>query len=201
MINQKIMTDKYLHNNKILKSRRKELRVSQTEAEKLIWYKVRNRQIVNLKFFRQYSLGPHILDFYCPEIKLAIELDGGRHSREENKLYDKDRTKYLSNFGVKVIRFWNDEVLKNLEEVLERIQIECHNSLNPSYLKREGRYGFGCFHKFITNDTLTALWKLKDQNRINQFRVTQKKSLREFCLMCISGNRSYMMGGLLHMRS
>ena len=73
-----------------------------------------------------------------PKIKLAIELDGGRHSRNENKLYDNERTKYLSNFGVKVIRFWNDEVLKNLEEVLERIHGECHNSLSPSYLKREG---------------------------------------------------------------
>ena len=129
---------KFLYNNKVLKSRRQGLRIDGTEVEKLVWYRIRNRQILNLKFFRQYSIGHYILDFYCPQAKLGIELDGGHHAEEERVMYDKERTEYISNFDIKIMRFWNNEVGENIESVMEEIIKECHNSLNPSYLKREG---------------------------------------------------------------
>ena len=68
--------NKYLANNKILKERRRELRRNQTPAEKIVWTFLRSRHLSCLRFVRQYSLGPYILDFYCPKLKLAIELDG-----------------------------------------------------------------------------------------------------------------------------
>lgn len=102
-----------LYNRIHLKTRRKELRHHQTEAERTVWNMVRNRQILNLKFFRQYSVGSYILDFYCPETRLAIEIDGGQHNEPENLLHDEERTKFLNEQNIKVIRFWNTEVLQN----------------------------------------------------------------------------------------
>jgi len=67
---------KYLQNDPALKQRRRELRRNQTDAEKALWAYLRNKQFYGMKFFRQYSIGPYILDFYCPNMKLAVELDG-----------------------------------------------------------------------------------------------------------------------------
>jgi len=74
-----------------------------------------------MKFFRQYSVGPHILDFYCPALNLAIELDGGQHNRPDNKQYDTFRTEYMKAHGINIMRFWNHEVLKNIDGVLTRL--------------------------------------------------------------------------------
>jgi very-short-patch-repair endonuclease len=112
-------------NNPNLKKRRRELRKNQTDAEKMLWQKLRNQRLRDLKFFRQYSVGPFILDFYCPKIRLAIELDGGGHNHEEARVYDFERTAYLKTQDIKVLRFWNHEVFKNLDEVLGRIASEC----------------------------------------------------------------------------
>ena len=111
---------KYLFNNNRFLERRKELRKNQTDAEKLLWSKLRNNQL-GVKFFRQYSIGPYILDFYAPKVKLAIELDGSQHLESEVKLYDKEREGYLSQFHIQVIRFWNNDVFKNMEGVLAKI--------------------------------------------------------------------------------
>ncbi len=110
-----------IRNRASLKDRRKELRKNQTDCEKILWQKLRNRQMNGLKFFRQYSFGTYILDFYCPEISLAVELDGGQHAKEENQEYDSQRNLYLEANGVKTLRFWNNEVLLNLDGVLENI--------------------------------------------------------------------------------
>lgn len=75
-----------------------------------------------MKFFRQYSIGPYVVDFYCPKYKLAIETDGGQHAEEEQKEYDKARTDYLKSIGVEVMRFWNHDVIQAIEEVLERVE-------------------------------------------------------------------------------
>ena len=80
---------------------------------------VRNKQFFGLKFFRQYSMGAYILDFYCPEKKMAIELDGGQHNLAERREYDAARTAYLNAHGIEVVRFWNNEVLCEMEGVLE----------------------------------------------------------------------------------
>ena len=74
-----------------------------------------------MRFFRQYSIGPYILDFYCPAMKLAIELDGGQHNQCENKEYDAARSDYLKAQGIEVIRFWNHEVLLDMQSVLTRL--------------------------------------------------------------------------------
>jgi len=113
---------KILRNDPALKERRRILRKTQTDAEGRFWAQVRNKQIRGLKFFRQYSVGPYILDFYCPERKLAVELDGGQHNEFENREYDGMRTEFLKSHGINVLRFWNNEVLQNMEGVLSRVE-------------------------------------------------------------------------------
>jgi len=110
-----------LYNKKVFKERRRELRQNQTEAEKRIWHQLRNKQLKGMKFFRQYSVGPYIVDFYCPKQKLAIELDGCQHGEEEKQQYDKYRSDYLAANGIDVVRFWNNEIMENMSGVLERI--------------------------------------------------------------------------------
>lgn len=108
-----------MYNDQIQKSRRQQLRKNQTEAEKVLWEKVRGRRLNDLKFYRQYSIGPYILDFFCPKIRLGIELDGSQH--KEAVEYDQERKFFLEKAGVHIIRFWNSEVLNNIENVLEKI--------------------------------------------------------------------------------
>jgi len=84
-----------------------------------MWNILRSRKINNLKFYRQYSAGPYILDFYCPQIRLAIELDGEQH--KENKIYDSERENFLKDKNITVIRFWNNQIINNLEMVLGEI--------------------------------------------------------------------------------
>jgi len=112
----------FLKNDPALKGRRRELRHNQTDAEKALWSRVRNKQFFGIKFFRQYSLGPYILDFYCPERKLAVELDGGQHNLPDGKAYDAERTAYLNGHGVEVARFWNHEVLCEMDAVLAKLE-------------------------------------------------------------------------------
>ena len=116
------MDNKFLYNHKDLREWRKELRNNQTSAEKVLWSKVSKNQIGGLRFLRQYSVGPYILDFYCPKIRLGIELDGSFHSGKEAIIYDRDREKYLEDLDIQIIRFWNDDVLNNLAETLNELQ-------------------------------------------------------------------------------
>ena len=111
----------YLCNDPAMKERRRELRRNQTDAERALWERLRNKRFYGLKFFRQYGFGPYILDFYCPVLKCAVELDGGQHAEEDVKMYDIQRTDFLGSHGVEVVRFWNDEVLSNIDGVLERL--------------------------------------------------------------------------------
>jgi very-short-patch-repair endonuclease len=98
---------------------KKTLRSQQTAIENILWYNLRNRYLKNAKFRRQHILCDYIVDFVCLEQKLIIELDGSQHA--ENAEYDKLRTEKLESDGFRVIRFWNNEVVKNLEGVLEEI--------------------------------------------------------------------------------
>ena len=99
----------------------RELRSNETEAEKKIWTLIRNRQLKGKKFRRQHAFSEYVLDFYCHECKLAVELDGGIHQRKENKEYDSTRTQVLNMYGINVLRFWNDEVMNDTTKVLEKI--------------------------------------------------------------------------------
>lgn len=113
---------KYLFNDPILQERRRSLRKSQTDAERKLWGVLRSRQFHGLKFFRQYSVGPYILDFYCPQQRLAIEVDGGQHAEDKHKEYDQRRSLYLAQNNIRVIRFWDNEVLTNIEGVWDKLQ-------------------------------------------------------------------------------
>jgi very-short-patch-repair endonuclease len=93
------------------------LRKNQTDMEKLMWSRLRNRQIAGHKFRRQQIIGPYIADFLSLEPKLIIELDGGQHAEQQDE--DAKRTRYLEALGYRVLRFWNHEVLGDLDAVLE----------------------------------------------------------------------------------
>lgn len=101
------------------KERARDLRKNMTDAEQKLWQTVRQRQLNGFKFWRQVIVGEYIVDFACFEAKLIIELDGGQHA--ENTLYDDKRTQYLTQQGFQVVRFWNHEVLNQLDAVLERV--------------------------------------------------------------------------------
>jgi len=100
----------------------RKLRQQQTEAEKALWIKLRKRQLEGIKFRRQQAIGPYIVDFVSFEKKLVIEIDGGQHNEEKIRERDEGRTMWLKENGYQVLRFWNNEVLKNVEGVLERIR-------------------------------------------------------------------------------
>ena len=108
-------------NIKDTKEKRRLLRKDQTEAEKKLWENLRNKRFHGFKFFRQYGIGHYIADFYCPELKLVVEVDGARHFLEEGIGYDKEREGYFMAAGIRTLRFSNQDVLKNTEEVLERL--------------------------------------------------------------------------------
>ena len=114
---------KFLRNDPALKQRRRELRCNQSDAERALWAKVRSKQFFGMKFFRQYSIGPYILDFYCPTAKLAVELDGGQHNQSDKRDYDVARSDYLKAQGIDVVRFWNNEVLLDIQSVLSKLEL------------------------------------------------------------------------------
>jgi very-short-patch-repair endonuclease len=97
----------------------RQLRSEQTEAEQKIWSVLRDRRLQGIKFRRQHPMPPYVLDFYCHSAKLAIELDGSQHIEQES--YDQQRTEFLSQQGILVLRFWNHDVLQRREAVLETI--------------------------------------------------------------------------------
>lgn len=107
------------HIPKKLLENARELRKNQTKAEAFLWQLLRNRQLNHLKFRRQHPLKAGcILDFYCAELKLGIEIDGGYHNENEQQEYDAERTKIINDYGIRIIRFTNEEVLQNIEKVL-----------------------------------------------------------------------------------
>ncbi len=110
-----------LHNQKALISNRKQLRNNTTQAEKMLWYELKNNQLSGRKFRRQHSVGNYILDFYCPEERLAIELDGEHHEEDEQKEYDQKRTEYLNGLKITVVRFKNTDVIFGRDSIVKKI--------------------------------------------------------------------------------
>jgi very-short-patch-repair endonuclease len=115
---------KYLYNDPSTKLDRRRFRKNATDAERQLWNILRKRQMASLKFFRQYSVGPYTLDFYCPERRLAIEVDGGQHADVYGQQHDAHRDQYLKELNIRVIRFWNNDVLQNIEGVGQKIKEE-----------------------------------------------------------------------------
>jgi len=97
------------------------LRKNMTLSEILLWKKLRDRKIFNTKFRKQHPIGIFIVDFYCHEYKLVIEVDGEVHNNEEVNEYDLGRTDMLNNFGIRVIRYTNEEIIYNIDWVITEI--------------------------------------------------------------------------------
>src|SRR5437667_2923745 len=117
--------------------RSKRLRRDETDAERKLWLHLRDRQINGAKFRRQQSIGRYIVDFFCPECRLVIELDGGHHADQVQA--DQRRTEFLNTAGYRVLRFWDNEVLTSIEAVLQQITyLVNHPSPPPSPSRGEG---------------------------------------------------------------
>ena len=101
---------------------RRLLRTNGTKEEAMMWKVLKNRQVSGVRFRRQFSVGAYILDFYCPELKLCIELDGAGHYNSEGLRHDYVRDKYLSELGIRVLRFENRAVLKMQPVMLAEIE-------------------------------------------------------------------------------
>lgn len=112
---------KIIHNVKRLLERRKDLRNNSTPEEILLWLRLKNSQ-AGFKFRRQHSIGGYIVDFYCPEKKLVVEIDGPQHLKKENKEYDKVRSNYFAGLNIKVLRFTNLEIGTETEKVVRKIK-------------------------------------------------------------------------------
>jgi len=95
-----------------------------TRAERTLWFSLRGRQVGGYKFRRQHGIGKYVVDFYCPELKLAIEADGDSHLSEEAKAYDARRQQWIEQLGVKFLRFTDDEIFSNADRVIKRIEEE-----------------------------------------------------------------------------
>ena len=96
------------------------LRRRQTDAERNLWARLKSKQIEGAKFRRQHPIGPYVVDFVCLEKKLVVEIDGGHHNEDEVSLKDNDRASWLVGEGYRVLRFWNNDVLNQMESVLEK---------------------------------------------------------------------------------
>ena len=129
------------------------LRAASADAKLRIWHQLKNRNLGGFKFRRQHSIPPYTVDFICIEQKLVVELDGGQHL--EQRAYDAARTACLESKGFRVIRFWDDEALKQADSVLEEILRQLttpHPSPRPA-LRGEG-VGLWCVHSFSLSPQL-----------------------------------------------
>jgi very-short-patch-repair endonuclease len=117
--------------------RARELRRAATFPGRLLWGKLRAGRLAGLKFRRQHPIGPFVADFFCDEFKLVIELDGNSH--DGRALADGSRTDYLSELGLRVLRFANDDVVREVDEVLMAILAACGIDANVASTARRRR--------------------------------------------------------------
>jgi len=112
-----------IFNKKYNLGKRRKLRKNSTDAERLLWSKIRNKRLLGLKFYRQYGVGNYITDFYCHTLKLVIEVDGGQHYTDSGALNDKKRENYMTSHGIRTLRFSNTDILSNVDGVLDFLYI------------------------------------------------------------------------------
>jgi very-short-patch-repair endonuclease len=109
-----------IYNKRKLKEKRKKLRQESTIPERMLWLKLKNKQL-GIRFRRQYSIGNYIADFCSPRLKLVVEIEGGVHDKQEQRFYDDERQKTIEELGFRVLRFTNEEVEKDIKRVVETI--------------------------------------------------------------------------------
>lgn len=111
-----------IYNRQIDNEKRKTLRNNLTKAEAILWGGIKNRKILGFKFRRQFGIGAYVVDFYCTELKLAIEVDGVTHQTVEELEYDRDREEEIRQLDIQFIRFSNTDVYEALDYVIESIK-------------------------------------------------------------------------------
>ena len=104
-------------------AKKRALRSEMTRAERKLWFCLRGKQLAGLKFRRQHGIGPYIVDFYCPEKLIVVEVDGDIHGEHEQISRDSKREEFLKDLGLKIVRYSNSEVLNNVEGVVEDLSI------------------------------------------------------------------------------
>ena len=110
------------YNRKSQKPRRQYLRTHTTPAEKALWYSLKERQVLGYKFRRQHGIKKYVVDFYCPELRLAIEADGESHDTDEARRRDSRRQQEIENEGIRFLRLRDEEILRNTEKVVRKIE-------------------------------------------------------------------------------
>lgn len=112
----------HTYNSKNLASMRKSLRNNMPQSERILWYYLKGKNIKNYKFRRQYSVGNYILDFYCPKVRLAIEIDGNTHFVDDTALaYNQKRDIFLNEHNIHVIHFTNSDIIENIEVIINTL--------------------------------------------------------------------------------
>ena len=109
-------------NHPATKDYRRLLRMTETPTERMLWKELKGKQLEGYRFRQQHGFGPYVLDFYCSSLRLCIELDGEIHTEDRVKQKDEERTIFLKENRIKVLRFRNEEVEQNINDVLERIK-------------------------------------------------------------------------------
>ena len=123
-------------------ARARKLRREMTTQERKLWQRLRHNQLYGIKFRRQHPIGRFVLDFFCYEHKLAVEIDGDSHYQPDQQEYDQARTDWLAQYDIRVIRFTNRDVDRNIESVLDEIARSCRvdvdsSSPNPSHRRED----------------------------------------------------------------
>jgi very-short-patch-repair endonuclease len=138
----------FVRRDSYYQERARELRRNMTDAEKHLWYSLRAHRMDGHKFRRQHALGQYIVDFVCLRSRLIIEVDGGGHGEEAREALDAQRTAYLEKLGFRVMRFWNTDVLTDLDTVTltiyEALNGDSRPSPQPSPLRGEGESKPAC---------------------------------------------------------
>ena len=163
------------YNRKSEQKNRRILRKRMTYCEKIIWIHLRNKQL-GYRFLRQYSVDQYIIDFYCPKLKLALEIDGNVHEEDDQKEKDFIRQKYLEQFGIKFIRIKNDEFLGNAKKAFRRItdEIKIIETPPPSSPLVKGRTTrkTGSRSGFRPTGEIYPSYRLKISRRIRRKKLT-----------------------------
>jgi DNA-3-methyladenine glycosylase len=154
---------------------KRRLRSNQTPAEQLLWAKLRRNQIHGLKFCRQHGIGSYIVDFFCPERALVIEVDGDVHASENKIKKDRQRENNLYSLGIRVIRYNNDDILHNLDGVLENIGlhvIKSFTSPSPSFQRRGRQKSDSSSKSLLAANLQRRIFLTKETNQGASFPVT-----------------------------
>jgi len=120
--------------------RARQLRQDDTWAEKLMWHWLRDRRFSGYKFRRQHPVGKYVLDFFCEEAELNIELDGSQHGFPDQRKHDEEREKFLKSLGIKTLRFWNSQLRRDAQTIRDAIFSELQTRAPrplPEYTKPE----------------------------------------------------------------